>query len=446
MLLRYIVSNFKSIGHNVEFSMFPVDDNIDERFLTSIETKAGKWKVLRRGALFGPNASGKTSFIESVDYAKEYIVKGPQSNRIAKVNQFRGNIEELNGVTTFQFIIYAHGDVYEYGFSIDWMQVHEEWLYVLGTEDFKPVFERRTDENRLTTIVIEDEYAEKGTEERNIAELLKLTIKEKQADHLFLAKLAENGSEKADVIMSWFKNVQVIYPDTQLQGLPVRLREDDNFRNFFSEQLKALDTGIDNVSVSDDKMDFSEFVDKYDIPDEIVNDIQKVQNGVINFNGKYYIFSEKERGSIIFIQVRFDHLLAGKNKSVPFNMKDESDGTQRMMDIIPILFIIRQKPDAMYFVDELDRSLHTKLSRYFIEQFIKNTADSRNQLVFTAHDVNLLDLNKLCQEEIWFIDKNSGGETQLKPFSDFNLRENQNILKDYLNGRFGAVPVIRGEE
>lgn len=446
MLLRYIVSNFKSIGHNVEFSMFPVDDNIDERFLTSIETKAGKWKVLRRGALFGPNASGKTSFIESVDYAKEYIVKGPQSNRIAKVNQFRGNIEELNGVTTFQFIIYAHGDVYEYGFSIDWMQVHEEWLYVLGTEDFKPVFERRTDENRITTIAIEDEYAEQGTVERNIAELLKESIKEKQADHLFLSKLAENGSAKADIIMSWFKNVQVIYPHTRYQVLPQRLKENSEFRDFLSEQLKALDTGINNVSVAVDKMDFSEFVDKYDIPDEMVNDIQNAQNGRIHLKGKYYLFSEKERGSIIFIQVKFDHLLTGKNESVPFDIKDESDGTKRMMDLLPILFLIGGNPDAMYFVDELDRSLHTKLSRYFIEQFIKNTADSRNQLVFTAHDVNLLDLNKLCQEEIWFIDKNSGGETQLKPFSDFNLRADQNILKDYLNGRFGAVPVIRGEE
>lgn len=69
MLLRYIVSNFKSIGHPVEFSMFPTEESTDERFLKTITTKAGEWKVLRRGGFFGPNASGKSSFIESIDFA-----------------------------------------------------------------------------------------------------------------------------------------------------------------------------------------------------------------------------------------------------------------------------------------------------------------------------------------------------------------------------------------
>ena len=64
MLLRYIVSNYKSIGHNIEFSMLPASEDIDDRFVTTISTKMGDWKVLRRGGLFGPNASGKSSFIQ----------------------------------------------------------------------------------------------------------------------------------------------------------------------------------------------------------------------------------------------------------------------------------------------------------------------------------------------------------------------------------------------
>ena len=81
MLLRYIVSNFKSIGHPVEFSMFPTEESTDERFLKTITTKAGEWKVLRRGGFFGPNASGKSSFIESIDFARDYIVDGQKSGK-----------------------------------------------------------------------------------------------------------------------------------------------------------------------------------------------------------------------------------------------------------------------------------------------------------------------------------------------------------------------------
>ena len=81
MLLRYIVSNFKSIGHPIEFSMFPTEKSTDERFLKTITTKAGEWKVLRRGGFFGPNASGKSSFIESIDFARDYIVAGQKSGK-----------------------------------------------------------------------------------------------------------------------------------------------------------------------------------------------------------------------------------------------------------------------------------------------------------------------------------------------------------------------------
>lgn len=91
MLLRYVVSNFKSIGHPIDFSMFPMEENTDDRFLKTITTKAGEWKILRRGGLFGSNASGKSSFIESIRFARKYIVDGqkagkePESIRLGEI-------------------------------------------------------------------------------------------------------------------------------------------------------------------------------------------------------------------------------------------------------------------------------------------------------------------------------------------------------------------------
>ncbi|MCI8567510.1 MAG: ATP-binding protein [Lachnospiraceae bacterium] len=162
MLLRYIVSNFKSIGHPVEFSMFPAEKNTDERFLKTITTKAGEWKVLHRGGFFGPNASGKTSFIESVDFARGYIVNGQKSGKGTGIEQFRGEIEELKGISSFQFMFYIEEEVYEYGFSLDRRQVYEEWLMQLTEKEFVPLFSRVTDEEGKTEIEIESRFAEKS--------------------------------------------------------------------------------------------------------------------------------------------------------------------------------------------------------------------------------------------------------------------------------------------
>ena len=292
MLLKYSVSNFRSIGHNIEFSMLPLEDIQDDRFLTEIETVAGTWKVLKRGVLFGPNASGKTSFIDSIWYAVNYITKGPQNGFMKKVNQFRGNIPDLEGVTTFQFLIYADKNVYQYGFSLDKTQVFEEWLHILSGKEFSPLFERITNKDKKTEITIFPKYGRINSKERALAEILKESIKEKQANQLFLYKLAENGSIKVDPVFSWFKSIQVIYPSSKIHALPLRIQTDKDFREFLSIKLHSLDTGVNQVSVATNKMELSELIDKFELPDEIVHDIEEIQNGILNLNGKYFIFSE----------------------------------------------------------------------------------------------------------------------------------------------------------
>ena len=98
---------------------------------------------------------------------------------------------------------------------------------------------------------------------------------------------------------------------------------------------------------------------------------------------------------------------------------------------------------SIYFVDEIDRSLHTKLSQYLLSDFAQRAEGGNNQMIFTAHDINLIDLHQFRQDEIWFIDKNQAGESKLKPLSDFSVQEGMDTIKAYLSGRFGAVPVIR---
>lgn len=440
MLLRYSVSNFKSIGNNIEFSMLPSEDTSDDRFLIEIETVVGKWKVLKRGAFFGPNASGKTSFVQSLAYARDYIVKGPKNYAVNKVNQFAGNIKSLDGVTSFQFLIYIDKQVYNYGFSLDRSYVHEEWLAILNSSGtFDLLFDRKTTSKLSTRITIFDAYAKSKSVERELADLLTKSIKSEQADQLFLYKLYENASTHAGIVLSWFKKLQIIYPNTKFQAPPIKIQQDEQFGKFLSEKLHSLDTGVDRVSTTENILDLSDFEEKYNIPSEVIHEIEEIQNGMISLNGKFYIFKEGIKRKITLIQMKFEHSL--NRKKVNFDIDDESDGTQRLLDLLPILFRLDNNSHNIYIVDELDRSLHTKLTQYLVNSI--GDVSYNTQFLFTTHDVNLLSLKNFRQDEIWFIEKNKNGETRLKPFSDFDIINEENILKDYLAGRFGAVPVIK---
>ncbi len=442
MLLRYIVSNFKSIGHPLEFSMFPTEEVVDKRFLKVISTKAGEWEVLQRSGFFGPNASGKSSFIESVDFARDYIVNGQKSGKGTKINQFRGELEELGSVSSFQFMFYMEGEVYEYGFSLDRRQVHEEWLMQLTKKDFIPLFTRVTDDSGKTTIDIETKFGKINSKDRKLAEVLKDSIQENQKNQLFLYKLHDNGVKKAEKIVTWFKRLQVIFPESKVRALPIRMRADEELRTYIGRMLNKMDTGVFEISVASDEIDFHEFAEKLDIPQEIIEDIEDVKSGIVSIAGKYFIFTEDKKNRTTLVQLKFAHRL--NDHVFQFNIDEESDGTQRLLDLLPMLFLVGREP-AVYFVDEIDRSLHTKLSQFLLDMFACDMEDGWNQIIFTAHDVNLINLRHFQQEEIWFIEKNHLGESALRPFSDFKVQDGQDILKAYLNGRFGAVPVIRGD-
>lgn len=442
MLLKYIVSNFKSIGRPVEFSMIPTDSNTDNRYVTKLTTKYGDFNVMRRGAFFGPNASGKSTFVESINFAKKYITEPQRSGKNTRVTQFKGEIEELNSTSLFQFVFYLDNDIYEYGFSLTPKSVSEEWLMLFTDKGFVPLFTRTTNDDEITTIDIESKFGRIDSKDRQVAEILKSSMKENQKNQLFLSKLNENGNKKAERIINWFENIQVIFPRTKIQWLPIRVKEDSDFREFLSSTLNKLDTGVSKINVSGSEINFQEFAEKMDLPKELVDDVENNKSGLISLNGKYFIFFEKKNRTTL-LQVKFEHKL--NSKIANFNIDDESDGTQRLLDLLPILFRMDKKNNALYFVDEIDRSLHTKLSKYILKTFAENSEHLLSQIVFTAHDVNLINFKDFTKEEIWFIEKSNSGETTIKPFSDFETSENQDIVKDYLNGRFGAVPVIRGD-
>ena len=125
-----------------------------------------------------------------------------------------------------------------------------------------------------------------------------------------------------------------------------------------------------------------------------------------------------------------------------FELKDESDGTRRLFDLIPLINKFSQ--DFTIIIDEFDRSLHPMLTKQFFELFYKlNIEDSKTQLIITTHESTLLDLNLVRRDEIFFIEKNEDGASKLFSLNQFKVRYDSKIEKAYLLGRYGAIPIFK---
>ena len=123
----------------------------------------------------------------------------------------------------------------------------------------------------------------------------------------------------------------------------------------------------------------------------------------------------------------------------------EEDGTQRLIDLAPLLYeLVLGEDERVFIVDEFDRSLHPKLSRMIVEIHLDEMNENKpSQLIVTTHETNILDLDLLRRDEIWFIERKiETGAADIYSLYDFQPRYDKDVLKDYLHGRYGAIPFL----
>lgn len=142
----------------------------------------------------------------------------------------------------------------------------------------------------------------------------------------------------------------------------------------------------------------------------------------------------------------YNFLFKHKGSNNYLSLDEESLGTQMIFALIPFIAdTINNK--KVLIIDELDKSLHPFLVQYIVEMFNSTEFNKTGaQLIFNTHDTNLLDLNILRRDQIWFMEKNNdNGESDLYPLSDFSVRKLENVEKGYMQGRYGAVPFIKND-
>ncbi len=141
----------------------------------------------------------------------------------------------------------------------------------------------------------------------------------------------------------------------------------------------------------------------------------------------------------------YTYHLDSSGKQIPFEMKQESDGSKRIIDLLPaFLDLARSAGPKVYVIDEIGRSLHSLLTQQLVEVFLSSCdSESRKQLLFTTHDLMLMNQRYFRRDEMWITERRQDGSSQLISFSEYeDIRNDKDILKSYLQGRMGGIPHV----
>lgn len=395
MIIEFSIANFLSFKDRITFSM---QADTKEELADNYVIKDNR-KILKTAAIYGANASGKTNIMKVVGTVVN-ILKDCNNYNIdteLPVEPFKLSTDTKKLPSEFEIKFIANGTRYVYGLTATKKKVIEEYLYYYPNNREAIIFDR-TNTN---------EYEFNIEDKKTINDIKNKTNENK----LFLATSATWGFEKAKEPYKFLSEILVSANSNTFNNALFRLLKEceKEIKPFALSMLQDADLNIDDYKIVE-----------LPVPEVALK---------IYGDSKYYEVLFKHKGS--------DEYLSSH---------EESLGTLNFFALIPLMYFA-SKNEMVIFIDEIDKSLHSYLVEHLITMFNdKENNINNSQLIFNTHDTNLLDLNILRRDQIWFTEKNvDTGESTLYPLSDFSVRKQENIEKGYLLGRYGAVPFIKND-
>ncbi|PLX50799.1 MAG: abortive phage resistance protein [Desulfobulbaceae bacterium] len=428
MLISFSVENYLSFKDQVSFSMVASREKQHGDRVPKIQ---GYMRLLPVAAIYGGNASGKTNFFQALNFARHVVVQGSQPDARIPIEPFRLDRESLKAPSTFIFEFFVDDKCYEFGFSVTSQMVVEEWLVEVLKTTEKELYRRKNGEISFGKSLRKDES-------------LRFLFQGTRDNQLFLTNAVSQKNERFKPLYLWFRDVLVpIAPDSRFEPFDQFLEQDSPLYDFINDALERMDTGVNKLGGEDVAFD------NLPAPPELLAKIKEDlgDNKTLRLRlapaGDRFVLSRK--GGEISAKKLVSYHVDSQQNEIKFDLKDESDGTLRMIDLLPAFMTIAQ-PEVrkVYIIDELDRSLHTLLTRQLLESYLAGCGeDSRSQLLFTTHDALLMDQEIFRRDEMWVAERDQQGCSELIAFSDYkDMRNDKDIRKSYLQGRLGGVPRI----
>lgn len=433
MIISFRFGNFRSFQESQELSFEPAGKiRAHPNHLYELNIGGKSQKVLRTALIYGANASGKSNLLRALDFMVGYI---------QGAYPFQGKqISKLGGSKPTEFsmdFVAKEGEDYrKYRLS-----------FVLGpTTVESEILEDLTGRRKLV-YEINKRQKDGGQASGKPGSLIpvsqfKAICEVLPSDRLFLTDCRNRNIEALKPIHEFFNSyIRGLFPEGNLI-VPIEgiFNQHEEFRNFLNRIMRWIDNGVDSIELIEDK-------DHFGIPaeelDRIVTNMRtkkEVQVLHVRFGPtrtERILVEDGGEGVKIF-RLALKH--RSKNGSIAFDLNDESNGTQRMVDLSVFLWkLISENRPIVWFADELDRALHPCILENLLRECL--STNKPTQMVFSLHQTHLIDLNLFRFDEIWFTDKNDHGSSELKSLYDYQLRgDSKNLDKDYLNGIFGCVP------
>lgn len=402
-------------------------------------------EVLPLVTIYGANASGKTNLVNAIDFMRDLVLKGTHPEKLTGVTPHRLDPSIDGQPSRFEIIFKHDGILYTYGFVASPSVIHEEWLFGYYTAQESKLFERITKDTE-----VEVDPGKRLTSDVGSAEFIKFLSKGTRPNQLFLTEAHNKNVKILKPVIHWLReHLHIVRPDSLYSSLALRAYKDKDFITYLSKFLKIADTGINEIKCETEEFDPNKHLSGFpeDLRMKVNEDLNAAHPQQILIhtpNESITISKEDPEGKTPtrFLRLKTEHVRAD-GKSTLFNVHEESDGTKRLMHLVPMLMDIWQR-DRVFVIDELDRSLHTHLSRLFIKSCLAGVAEknARGQFIMTTHDTNLLDRTLLRRDEILFMEKDHNGASHLTSLAEYKVSEGLNYENGYLNGRFGAIPFL----
>ncbi|GLC88063.1 AAA family ATPase [Lysinibacillus piscis] len=412
MLLQFTVGNYLSFQTKETFSLVATEmtelrDNI-------VEIEEG-FSVVKSAAIYGANASGKSNLLSAMGFMRDFVVDSfriSQDGNGIRVAPFKLDVDSKGKPSCFEINFYHQHDLYRYGFEVTPKEVVKEWLYI--NEEL--IYERNQMDLMKGKLNDESIDLKWGMTRNNV---------------LFISILGSANTVFAMEIMEYFRTHLNV-----LSGLAV---EPGHFTKFLLQQnnqndynsimqfIQALDISIDGLSVEEHN-------------DTLVH-LPKEVRELIDRDVYYEIFTEHNV---------YDHkgIVIGK---VNFLANDlESTGTNQLISLAgPIVNTLEN--GGTLLIDEMDAQLHPLISEAIIKMFnSKKTNKNNAQLIITTHNITNLSNELLRRDQIWFVEKDNRERSHVVSlveykFNNKRVRSDEVYSRNYLKGKYGAIPLLPQE-
>jgi len=418
MLLEFSVQNYLSFKNKttLNLSATAIKEHLDTN-LFSID----KHDLLKGAVIYGANASGKSNFIRAMSTMRRLVLFSFEQSSADEldITPFLLNTETEGKPSFFEAVFLIDNVRYRYGFEVDDKTVISEWLFEAQKQAEKSLFIRQQDGIEVMTKVFPEG---KDLEERT------------RSNALFLAVVDQFNGKIAKRIMQWFSNFITIsgLSHEGYKGVTFGMLEDKKTQHLLLDFYKKLDLGFDDIAISKKPFDPKEL--PKDMPESLVRQL------ITDLEDSFKI-------DIKTIHKKYD----AKNKvkgTVEFDMRSqESAGTNKLFNISGPVFDALNDGGVLV-IDELDASLHPLLTLAVTKLFNSGEHNPNNaQLIFATHDTNLLYYGNYRRDQIYFVEKDKYGASELYSLVEYKeegktIRKDRSFEKDYIEGRYGAIPFI----